>query len=544
MVELSSKQIDDIWIKSNDPKIFFHSVSWPDLEKFVGSCHEVYGFSNKSDLLSNLAKQGFNIYKNLTFAPIESTNPINNLSQLIQDCKDFIDSRSEYSAIDSVYKLLSNALVLEKESSLIAVAVLDKELSRYGVFDQGILENQPEAAVVILVPELVEATKASLQEQEYEAIVCTPSQLRNYYRFKAIIIVGDISNAFTSYWMDKQTAAKTYGWLFTSSIADEVIAVSAFGSKLDLDSYWLLPNQFHPNLHPTYRPSSSINFSTADRSFQEKISSLSIHVPNDNYFSQTPPSITDISAFRYLLCSGREVYFDNFQGPVPRVISIEESFIDIKKRNSKDIYKGDILLLQTKSSPHLEIEKRAGEILQNKGWSKDEIASTLKAQKCLKNSLQTALGVIGENRLSQLLQNKGISKQYSIYLCRAPLKQDYIAPNELGFKFLIEVIGPPELLRSQHSLEQLRQAHKEAGKQIKKDIIDYLSKDLNWIDQLFATGFIEIKTSNLGNLLIEIVSQNRTDLQYRVTKTYLGKALEKGKPFLGKSRQGIDDARV
>lgn len=502
---------------------FVGPIRWHTLERFEEQSRRIYRLVDGTGTLSRLIGLNFQVIRTLKCSP---TGPdASGLTDVIAACNEFIHSSPRHSVTPALQELLSAAQALFASSSPLQSRV-EAELSKYGEEEDGPWEGQP-ASVIIVPSDLAESTRDFLETEELVADVCTPEQakLRHY---QGAIVCGDLALAYRSFWRSQEMTAKTYGWLVTAPPADRLVVIRTSGHDLHPDSLWLLGANHHPTL-----AIDSGEVASGKPPPEETLPVTSPPPPVSVRFSNTRSDDGYEMADQIILASRRRVFFAKKRGPQPRVVLVGEAEVEIY--NSVEmtwLNPGDHIVIRLSGSDYEQVRFRAEkDLLENKGWKSEDIAHARDLVGQLKQCLGLAIETQGETSLVKEMVQRGLSERYARSLCRNALGEHYIAPapHKGGFGPLVQAIGAPDLIQHESILRDLRTAHRQAGRQVTKELRQRLSEGRSWIDELDVKGFVVVGHDTLGMMVIETVESIGEPIS-NVPVSYLGRLLD-GNPL-------------
>jgi hypothetical protein len=474
--------------------------------------------SDYSDSLRRITWAAFVAVRTLSCSPCSPSATNVGLAELISDCERFCTGHPDHTINVYVVDLKDAVTEVLAHPSPVSDAV-EAEVARFSYEQTGPWKGSPEAAIVVR-PDLVESTAGFLREVDLTADVRAPAEVQREHH-KALIICGSLSLAYSSQWLTRPEAARSFGWLITAPPGDEVTLVECDVSHNDLGSVWILGPRNHPGLvvasissDPQVQEFAPLSFVQADKS--RPLPSLD--------FSFSTEQKRD--AFQILLASGRSIYFSPIEGPLPRRIVMDETGIESNSRtNPLHVHVNDLLIVRLTGSDHEEIAKRANDILTDGGWTSlmlDEVRSLVGLLKD-KASAQS----FEESR--RRMVSAGLSESYARTVLRSIPGDWYIAPRRDHYEQVIRALGADELQGREDDLSQLRSAHQQAGKDIARELDSLLSSNYRWYDQLTIDGFALLEGGALGDLLVEAVLCQAEE-GYRVPLSYLGRAVDGDPP--------------
>lgn len=496
---------------------------WPELEFLNERCRLMYQRAEGTESLLGMARMAYRALRMLTCAPASPDDESTELRSLVEQCDAFVKRHSQHSIVEAVAGLGRAAGLVLSTSSPVRSKV-EGELANYGLELEQPWRGEP-SGVVVVPPDLVTVTKAFLESEDLTADVRTPEQVKRHH-YRGAIVCGDLRIAYRSFWISSETAVRTYGWLLTAPPADAVVVVQTRGFQNTFESPWLLGPGAHPLIEtgtPTgsWRPTSDLLPNPPPRPIQPV------------RFEADSCNETQLPASQVLLASERSVFYAKGAGPQPRLVVAEESEAEIiKDRAIERLTVGDLLVLRASGSDYEEVKERAErDLIENKGWTPEDIARARGFVDQLKRRLRSALETRGEGSVRNKMVEYGLSEEYAKTLCRNPLDEQYIAPapKKRGFVPLVRAIGAPELIEQEQWFVDLRTAHRKAGGDIVKELERRLSEDLAWLDELAVQDYAVISDESLGALIVETIAYP-AEKGYTVPVSYLGRAVE-GNPL-------------
>jgi len=509
------------WKNPSSLTVSSRRVDWPELEVFAHEYRAVFKQAEGVESIVQMARMAYQALRMLTCSPVAPREEVTGLTHLVKQCAEFTDSHPEHSVVGSVKSLKDAVELLWAKASPVRQQVVGA-ISEFGTEREMPWKGQPEV-VLVVPPDLVAVSQNFLTEEELEAHVRTPEQLKQRC-YRGVVICGDLRTAYRSFWTSPETAARTYGWLVTAPSADRVVLVETPVSTNRIGDLWLLDPKARPTL-------------------EVKTTGTVGELVDDPLPVRSPPSVSaaefDLpasgdklqAAAQVLLASERSVFFANGVGPQPRLILVEEGEVETKDQVPfTRLSTGDYLVIRVSGSDYEEVKNRAErDLIENKGWTRGDINRARGLVADLKRHLQIALDTKGERAVRAAMIRDGLTESHARTLCRNPLDEHYIAPNSRGFAPLAKAIGATELLGKEQWFRDLRTAHRQAGFGITIELNQRLSENLAWLDELSVKDFAVVDGKNLGTLLIETVAYPAEE-GYDVPVTYLGHVVE-GNPL-------------
>ena len=469
------------WEASSNPNVHTRRVDWPELGLLAEQYRSMFQRAEGIESLLEMALTAYRAMRMLTCSPTAPDAEAAGLSDLMEQCAAFAESHPEHSVVGSVEALRYAAQVVLVNSSPVQTEVVGA-VSEFGTEAEKPWMGQPEA-VLVVPPDLVAVTESFLAEEELEAHVRTPEQAKQH-RYRGAIICGDLRTAYRSFWTSPETAARTYGWLATAPPADKVLLIETPVSTNRVDDFWLLGPEAHPPLEVKLAAMSS-EFVVEHQPHPPPLPVRPVRFALPSFVKNLRP------AAQVLLASERSVFFANGLGPQPRLVLVEEGEAETKDQVPiTQLAIGDYLVIRASGSDYEEVKGRAErDLMENKGWTRDDIDRARGLVADLKRHLRSALDTQGEGSLREAMVRSGLTEGHARTLCRNPLEEQYIAPSPRGFGPLVRAIGALELVGQEQCFRDLRTAHRQAGFGITTDMNRRLSEDLAWLDELSVRNF-------------------------------------------------------
>lgn len=513
MVNPTANSALQVWRNACLETVEVHAPEWPELAGLASCASKTYRASDGVEVLQDMAKKAFHAYRYLSSTPLAPSHPIIGLDQLVANCRDFIRAWPFHSTIPAIQALLNSALAL-RETESVFLREVERVASR---FASGVVVS-PRSNLVPLILERV-VNDLDLDGLEVRTITELNSDFANHYEVS--IVIGEPGSTFASFWASPKTEVRRKGWLFTAPSAAHVVSLIAGGCQsVDMDSYWLLDTRCHPLIALVDDNEVVINFPSFTRRPEEVEVSWPKVAPHPSGIGESTTLARQVS-----LVSGRVIFFCDEGGPQPRILRVGESSLNVLPGNLIELGPGTFLVIRSGRSYSDEIRSRAAAKLRKEGWTDTTLDHTVAAVRFLKERLQQCLDDEGSEIVRQRLRRLGLADGYAQVLITNPLDDDYIAPLEKGYDAFVEAINAPELLTTKPQIFKLRAAHRQAGAEIRDEMLRALESDPTWMDRLDHDGFVKVDVAGLGSLLIETVAKVH-DQSSMVPMTRLGHLLD------------------
>lgn len=505
------------WRTAQQPSISVMRVQWRELERVTATSGALRPFVDTSSTAANILAAVRTARRVLTATPLPPTDPDARLAETLDAVKGFLAEHPDHTLCERLRPLHEALCVLKASSSPVAAQVAEM-LCEYGATADG----SPEAILIVPRRQWLEPVRGWLVSEGLNCVdIAWPAELRTApVRHRAAVLVGHPAMAFCSAFKAREAVLREVGWLLTAPVAPVVrLVVPADAPPLRAEDLWLLPAGAQPGLALHDDGPQAREPATHDWLYGLNATRAVRRTPRP----AGTPTEDDIRAVEVQMASGHAVFFDPQVGPRPHVVAVDDETgaVALSPAPLTAVTGGVVVAVRDGAAPRAQVTERADAWLaRRRGWSRDRITEVRGYAASLKTALRRALAVRGHATLHREL-TRTLGDDYARVLLRNPLDELYIAPQRRsGFDALVRAIGASALLDKFDELATVRTAHRQAGEEIRRDLLELLS-DRAWVADVDEDGWAVLHAGELGSLLLAVATA-RLDEPVAVPRTWLG----------------------